>query len=85
MQIHALVDDPGTLWNRPLNDRGRDDGLCWPDFADGGGDFVGARMVDCIQSVERRRGQVGQRTGNAPEQDDTILVGYSSDCIDEFR
>jgi hypothetical protein len=41
-------------------------------------------VIDPIQSIKRRLGQFGHGTGDLSEQDDTLLVGYRSDRIDEF-
>src|SRR5438132_12651695 len=56
-----------------------------PVLTDFGSDSRGARVIDRLQGIKRRLRQVGHGPGDAPEQDDALLVGDRSDGIDELR
>jgi hypothetical protein len=54
-------------------------------IAYGGGDFLGARIIDRTQNVENCLRQVGRGASRSSKQDDALLVSYPRDGVDEFR
>jgi len=50
-----------------------------------GSDLFRARITNRAQSLESGLGQARLRSGDTPEQDSALVVGYWSDRVDEFR
>jgi hypothetical protein len=56
-----------------------------PIARDGRGDLFRARITNREQSVESGLGEARLRSGDAPEQDNALVVGYRSNRVDEFH